>query len=150
MPRFETEITLNASVERVFEFVCSPRNHERLSPPNVGLKFIDPPDLLAAGMRFRFKVRNFGMIQTIEHEITEFEPPLRFVEVQVQGPLQRWVHRHEFRAEGAQTMMRDAIDFEPPTGFLGMLATADVLLESLEDAFYHRHRMMRKLLESPG
>jgi len=148
MPLFETSITLNCSPEKAFDFLIVPRNHMRISPPEMGLNFIDPPDQLTLGSQFSFKVQSYGMVQQIVHEVTELERPFRYAERQVTGPLKAWSHLHLFEAtpEGGVVII-DRIEFEPPGGLVGLLVNEAKLRDSLEDGFYHRHQELKKLLE---
>lgn len=149
MAQFETSITVDCSREKLFDLLATPRIHERLSPPDVGLRFINPPERLVLGTRFQFKIQAWKMIQTVTHEITEYEAPHRFVEQQVQGALKKWIHEHLFEetADGKTTMI-DRIEFLPPGGLIGALATEDRILDQLEDGFFHRHQQLRKILAS--
>jgi ligand-binding SRPBCC domain-containing protein len=40
-------------------------------------------------------------------EITEWEPPYRFVDKQIQGPCKVWHHEHIFAVRGAKTVCED-------------------------------------------
>lgn len=146
MPVFETSLTLKCSPQEAFDYLAVPVNHEKLSPPEIGLKFINPAPRLELGMKFDFKVQAYGTVQTMQHEVITFEPHQRFVEVQLRGPLKSFWHEHRFEAQGEnQVTIHDRIEFEPPGGMLGFLVTADKIAESLEDGFYHRHRELRKI-----
>ena len=60
--------------------------------------------------------------------IQEWDPPHRFVDVQVRGPYALWHHTHEFeRASGdGATLMRDTVRYAIGFGPLGALAHARV------------------------
>lgn len=148
MPNFETSVALACSPEAAFDFIARPENIAKISPSNVGLHFVNAPEVIEQGSRVEFKVQGWGMVQQGIHEITVVERPHRFIEHQVKGPFKLWVHEHLFSvdAEG-KTLLTDLIEFEPPAGLLGMLVTKAKILDHLEDAFHHRHVQLRKLLE---
>jgi ligand-binding SRPBCC domain-containing protein len=148
MARFETTVTVECPVSRVFDFLIVPENHERLSPPETGLRFVAAPAVIELGTVLEFKVQNWGMVQHVTHEVIAFEPGARFTEKQIKGPLQLWVHEHEFRTNDAgHAVITDRIDFLPPGGLARFLVTEAKLLELLEDGFHYRQMQLKKLLE---
>lgn len=148
MAVFETSLVLNAPLERVFDFAIRPENIARISPPVLGLRFVNPPEEYTLGSKFEFKVQAWGTVQTSHFEIVEFDRPNVFVEIQLKGPMKSWRHEHRFasNAEG-QTVVSNRIEFAPPGGLVGMLVTESKILDSMDDGFYHRHQQLKKLLE---
>ncbi len=150
MATFETKITLPATLEHLFDFLVRPDNIRQISPPEMGLAFVDPPEVLALGSHVQFKVQMFGQVKQITHEITELDRPGRFVETQVQGPLKTWVHEHVFESHNdSGVTVIDRIEFEPPGGLVGLLVSESSIRESLEDGFYHRHAELKKHFGEP-
>ncbi|NOX56420.1 MAG: SRPBCC family protein [Planctomycetes bacterium] len=151
MAVFETETVLHCSPEEAFEFLARPENLNRVTDPSVGLELVDAPERLYEGARLRLHVPGFGPAQELVHEITTFEPPHRFVERQVKGPFQSWVHEHRFEANGDGTVrLIDRVEFEPPGGLLGMLLTEDRIRRTLESSFSYRQRELKRLFEQRG
>ncbi len=147
MPVFETSVTLDCPRERAFEFLLRPANVALISPPDLGLAFTSAPDVVELGSRIEFRIQGFGQVQTLVHEITHLVHPEQIVETQVRGLFSRWVHEHSFEATPEGTVIvTDRIDFQPPTGLLGFLVTANRILEQLEEGFEHRHEQLQKLL----
>jgi ligand-binding SRPBCC domain-containing protein len=150
MPVFDTSITLDCSLNQAFEFLLRPANIALIAPPDLGLAFTDAPEVLSLGTRFEFKMQAFGQVQTVLHEITQFEPDRQITETQIKGTLGHWVHDHLFETnEQGQVVLIDRIDFNPPPGMLGLLVTANKILDQLDDGYYYRHRQLRKLLSAP-
>jgi ligand-binding SRPBCC domain-containing protein len=148
MAKFEVTVSLRTTVEAVFDFLARPANSVKISPPEASLQIIEAPDRFELGSRFEFLLGGFGPPQRILHEISHFEPPRRITETLVRGPLESWVHHHLIEDEGSgKVAVIDRVEFEPPGGFVGMLVTEEMILQSLETGFEHRHREIRKLLE---
>ena len=76
------------------------------------------------GLRIHYRIRPLGVPQRWTSEITEYDPPYRFVDEQVRGPYRRWRHIHEFRPVGDATEIVDVVEYEMPFGWLGRLAHA--------------------------
>lgn len=148
MAQFESSVEINRPAQVVFDFLIRPANVERLSPPQANMEFIDPPEVFTAGMQFEFHLGGFGPVQRITHEITEVDPPRRYVETLVKGALQSWTHEHIVEAKGDNLcVVTDRIEFEPPGGFVGFLINEGKILHSLEKGFAHRHRELKRLME---
>ena len=147
MPRFESNVTIERSAEAVFAFLIRPENLAKISPPESQLTFVEAPEQITLGTRLAFELGGFGPLQKVVHEISVFEPPNRFVERLVSGPLPVFVHEHVVEAQGEGSVVIDRIDFEPPGGFIGLLVNEAKILESLKAAFAHRHRSLKEHLE---
>jgi len=148
MANFEASVTLSCTQEAVFEFLVRPVNIAAISSPQMGLNFINAPERLELGSRLEFQFKEFGLVQHVLHEITEFDPPHRYLERQVTGPLQHWVHEHLVETNGAgRVVVTERIEFEPPPGLAGFVVTAGKILQSLKTGFEHRHQELKRLLE---
>lgn len=147
MEVFEVRLTVPCSAESAFDFVIRPENIRQISPPEVSLAFTSVPDRYAMGSRISFKVQAFGLIREIEHEVTAFNEPHSFVEQQINGPFQKWIHEHRFEpTDDGRIVMIDRIEFEKPGGAVGLIMTANRIRENLEDAFDYRHEQLEQLL----
>jgi ligand-binding SRPBCC domain-containing protein len=149
MPVFETRIPLPCSQERAFEFLIRPANIKAISPPEVDMVFVEAPEVLQLGSRLVFKVQAYGQPIQFEHEIVSFTRPVGFQERMVNGPLPLWLHEYRLEQD-PQTgvVLLNRIEFEPPKGFLGMLITADRMLEQMEAGYAHRREALQKALQT--
>jgi ligand-binding SRPBCC domain-containing protein len=146
MAVFESDTKLNVSVERLFEFMIQPKHLKQIAPPEMGLRFLEAPEIFQLGDTFKFAVQTMGQLQTITHRISVFETPHLYVEELIEGPLPRWIHTHSFMPlSGEQTLVKDVIEFDPPGGLIGLLMTESRILDHLEDGFHHRHQQLHKL-----
>jgi ligand-binding SRPBCC domain-containing protein len=146
MPRFEASGWYAAPVGRAFDLFRRPAERVRLAPPELRLELVEGPEELHAGARVVLRGRRWGVAQRMTNEVTAFEENARIVEEQRQGPFRRWVHTQRFAAEGIGVRIDDAIDFEPPGGVLGRLATAEVIEGELRRLFaYRRERLAEQL-----
>jgi ligand-binding SRPBCC domain-containing protein len=151
MPVYETSVTLDCPQERAFEFLLRPQNIVKISPPDLGLAMTKAPEVLDLGSQFEFKVQAYGHVLTMVHKITELVHLRQITETQIKGFFGRWVHTHSFAAnDRAQVIVSDRIDFNPPGGMLGMLISANKILDQLDDGYHYRHKQLQKLLTEPG
>jgi ligand-binding SRPBCC domain-containing protein len=149
----------------VFEFFADPRNLPLVNPPAARLAWRSPPPAaLAAGTVLDFSVRVWGVAIPWRVMIREFDPPYRFVDVQLRGPFARWEHRHRFAAgpeiEGGLrreaepggesgpegTWVEDRVTYRPSLGPLGRAAHALGAGRQIAGLFDYRERRLRELL----
>lgn len=148
MARFETEVELSAPAELLFDFFLRPVNVQKIAPPELGLAFVDAPELVSVGTRLKFKVQSWGQVLSMEHDIITLDAPTLILEKQVRGVFRTWEHRHEFITTGGKTRVRDVIEFEKPGGVIGLLLTEAKILDQLEEGFEHRHNKLQGLFGS--
>ena len=146
MPLFESRTPLNATPERVFEFICSPSNLQAIAPPETQFVYVQPPLLIELGSRLVCKVQAYGMIQQLSYEIVELVSPERYREKMVEGPLRLWLHDYivEPTSDGGVILI-NRIEFEPPGGLMGLIVNASRIMDALEDGFDYRAKALQKV-----
>jgi ligand-binding SRPBCC domain-containing protein len=142
----ETRVWLARPRPQVFAFFADPANLARLSPPALRLCLLTPGITLAAGAVLDFRIVWLGLPLRWRTYIREFDPPYRFVDVQVRGPWARWEHRHRFLEEGGGTWIEDRVTYRPPLGPLGHVLHAAIVHRQLRRAWAFRHARMAELL----
>ena len=130
----------------VFAFFAEPSNLTLITPPWLGFEIAGTPPAMAAGAVIDYRLRWLGLPLTWRTFIREYDPPFRFVDVQVRGPYARWEHRHVFVEEGGGTRIEDRLTYRPPLGLLGRLAHAAVLGRQLDAIWRYRQRRIGELL----
>jgi len=170
--KFEVSRWVPFRLEMVFAFFADPAELPRLMPPKLGTR-IEESELVApkkprpaspslagklpsaaAGVgseilvsfcpciwpRFRIKSRV---------RITEFEWNSHFCDEQIEGPFQRFDHRHTAKAvvrKGVQgTQVTDTIEYSLPFGAIGSLGNG-IIRRQLEAMFTYRQQKLIELL----
>jgi ligand-binding SRPBCC domain-containing protein len=142
----ETRVWLARPRTEVFAFFADPDNLPRISPPALGLRLLTPGVLLAAGAVLDFRVAWLGLPLRWRVYVREYDPPYRFVDVQVRGPWARWEHRHRFLEENDGTWVEDRITYRPPLGPLGSALYAVLIERQLRRAWAFRQARVAELL----
>ncbi|HEX2441838.1 MAG TPA: SRPBCC family protein [Methylomirabilota bacterium] len=142
----ETRFWLARPRPVVFAFFADPANLQRVSPPAMGLRLLTPNVKLAAGVVFDLRVRWLGLPLRWRTYVREFDPPYRFVDVQVRGPWARWEHRHRFLDEGGGTWIEDRVTYRLPLGPLGVGLHRAVVRRQIEEAWAYRQARAAELL----
>jgi ligand-binding SRPBCC domain-containing protein len=146
MPIFEISECYAATPLRAFELFRQPAERVRLAPPELHLRLEEGPTEMRLGSRLAVRGRRWGVTQRMASEITAFEDGVRIVEEQRQGPFRSWRHEQRFEASpDGGVRITDAIEYEPPGGVLGRLATAETIRRELERAFAYRRERLTEM-----
>lgn len=136
---------VRAPREEVFAFFADVQNLVAMSPTWAPVRVQRAPLALSAGARIDLALGLGPARLTWETLITEFEPGVRFIDVQLGGPFRSWRHVHSFAdAPNGETRVTDAVTYELPLGPLGRLAHTLVVRRQLGALFAHRARTMRE------
>jgi ligand-binding SRPBCC domain-containing protein len=146
----EARVRLARPRPEVFAFFADPRNLLRLTPPHVGLQLHTDHTTLAAGAVLDFRVRWLGVPLRWRSYVREYDPPYRFVDVQVRGPWARWEHRHLFLEDGGGTWVEDRVTYRLPLGPLGRLAHGVLVERQLRALWAYRQARLAELLAPAG
>jgi len=132
----------------IFAFFANPQHLAAITPSYVNFKFLrDPPPVLRGGSVLLYRIRLFGVPIRWESVIEAWEPPARFVDLQVKGPYAYWRHIHEFEDAGEdRTCSRDRIDFALPLGPLGSVAYRLFVARTLAGIFDFRAQHLDSIL----
>ena len=149
----ERRLWLPRQRSEVFAFFADPRNLLKVQPAWASPRWLaDPPARLDAGALLDFSVRVAGLRVRWRVMVREFDPPFRFVDAQLWGPVARWEHRHRFlegperEAGGAVgTWMEDRVTYRPPLGPLGRAAHGLGAGRRIAALFEYRDLRLREL-----
>lgn len=134
-------------LDEVFEFFARADNLERITPPWLAFRMTSAaPAQMAVGTLIEYRLRVHRIPLRWISRIERWEPGRAFEDVQVKGPYQLWQHRHEFRAAGGGTLVRDHVRYSLPLGPLGDLAHAALVERDLARIFAFRYAAVRELL----
>ena len=126
--RLESDLWLPRPLDEVFAFFSDAANLEALTPPSLQFKILTPqPVAMRQGTLIDYRIRIHGIPIGWQSEISVWEHPHRFVDVQRSGPYRRWEHTHGFAAVNGGTRVTDLVDFEVPFAFVaGWFVRRDV------------------------
>ena len=127
-------------IEQVFAFYGDARNLERITPPLLGFEVTTPgPIQMGVGTLIEYRLRLHRVPVRWRTRIEAWEPPLRFVDVQIKGPYSLWEHTHTFEEDGpGATVIEDRVRYSIPFGLLGELADRLLVRRDLKRIFDYR------------
>jgi ligand-binding SRPBCC domain-containing protein len=141
-----TELWLPRPRDEVFPFFAEARNLETLTPPWLQFEVLTPaPVEMRPGTLIDYRIRVHGIPVRWRTEIAEWQPPHRFVDIQLRGPYTLWHHTHTFEERDGGTLCLDQVRYRPRGGALmhWLFVRRDV-----ESIFRYRQQRMKEMFRS--
>jgi uncharacterized protein len=143
---FHAEQYVPHPLDEVFEFFSKAENLQQLTPAWLHFRILEvEPSPVRKGTHIRYSLRWRVFPIQWTTEITEWEPPHRFVDVQLKGPYKLWHHEHRFAAEGSGTRISDEVQYLLPFGMVGSIAHALKVKKDVETIFNYRREVVERL-----
>ena len=123
----------------------------RLTPGGRAPQLLTPsPIRMRAGTVLDYRIRWLGLPLGLRMFVREWDPPFRFLDVQLRGPYARWEHRHLFLEEGGGTRVEDRLVYRLPLGPLGRLAHLVLVGWQLERTWRERAAILTARFGTSG
>ena len=142
MANFVHECEIPFPVHAVFAWHMRPGALERLLPPWEDVRIVAREGEVAEGGgvaeggTVTIRARRGPLKADFKVRHTAIEKDRFFRDEQVSGPLQSWVHDHEFEDLGdGRTLLRNRIEWEPPLGSAASVFTRGVIESELRRFF---------------
>jgi ligand-binding SRPBCC domain-containing protein len=148
----ETSIWLPLPRRAVFDFFSDARNLERITPAFLAFRIVTTtPVVMRAGRLIDYRIGLHGLPMRWRSEITVWNPPVCFVDVQRRGPYRMWEHTHTFADRDAGTLVGDRVRYAlPRPAFAARLINRLVVEPDLRRIFTFRHEALERTLGAPG
>lgn len=142
------ELWLPRRIDEVFEFFADAYRLEDITPPWLHFQVQTPkPVPMFPGALIDYKLRLHAVPIRWQTEISEWEPPYRFVDRQLKGPYRLWRHLHTFEARDGGTQVCDHVEYSAVGGWL---VNRLFVRPDLERIFAYRHQKMLEFLGQPN
>lgn len=131
---------IDLPIDEAFAFYGDARNLEPLTPPWLYFQVLTPkPIAMEAGTLLDYRLRLHHVPIRWQTKIKTWEPPRRFVDVQLKGPYSLWEHTHTFEEDGpGATIITDRVRYSIPFGPLGQIAERLFVRRDLKKIFDYR------------
>lgn len=146
MRKFRHTFTVNADIDRVWEFYTDIGHLQVISPPHMQLRLVKSThQKIVQGS----EVWLTGMLVTRSnwHSRITSLVPYEYIDEMLTGRFRVWKHLHGFRKIGDKTEVIDEVDFQLHYGLLGRMFEGYVYSQ-LEKIFVHRKQATTKALEN--
>ena len=137
---YESSVWLPRPLDEVFEFFSDASNLEVITPPWLKFSVVTPrPIEMRPGTLIDYRLRFQGFPLRWRSEITAWDPPHRFADVQVKGPYRQWIHEHSFVEKDGGTLAGDRVQYAV---WGGALANWLVVRRDVERIFDYRRQTL--------
>ena len=134
------EIWLDGEIDRVFAFFSDAANLELLTPPWLNFDILTPrPIPMHAGALIDYRLKIRGLPVKWRTVISDWQPPTRFVDEQIKGPYQQWIHEHTFVPKNGGTLVIDRVRYKVP---FDLLVHRLFVQPDLDRIFAFRHKAL--------
>lgn len=143
--QFSKTQKIPATVDTVWEFIASPANLKKITPPYMGFEVTSNSgaETMYAGMIISYIVKPvLGIPLKWVTEISQVKEKQYFVDEQRMGPYTLWHHQHKIEVIEGGVLMTDIVSYIPPLGILGALANSLFIKRQLEEIFEFRRQAM--------
>jgi ligand-binding SRPBCC domain-containing protein len=145
----ERSQVLPGTPDDVFPFFADALNLEAITPPFLRFEVVTPvPIEMGKGTIIQYALRFHGVPVRWLTSIQAWDPPHRFVDVQVRGPYALWHHTHTFEPHPGGTRMRDVVRYGIPLGPVGALADRLFVRRDVERIFDFRRQALARRMAS--
>jgi ligand-binding SRPBCC domain-containing protein len=115
--RMETSQFLPAAREKIFTFFSNAFSLQDLTPSWLDFRVLAAyPIHIRKGTLIDYRLSLHGVALRWQSRIEVWEPPCRFVDLQIRGPYRHWRHEHVFEEAEHGTICRDIVDYAVPGG----------------------------------
>ena len=145
--QFKKEQKIPSTIDKVWDFISSPRNLSKITPPHMAFEITNEPisDKMYEGMIIMYKVSPIlGIKMKWVTEITHVRDKHYFVDEQRVGPYSIWHHQHIISEIDNGVLMNDIITYSPPFGPIGSIANDLFIKKQLEEIFDYRFVAVEK------
>lgn len=142
-----TRLWLPQNLEEIFDFFANPHNLDCLTPAWLRFRILSPAKtVMRAGTKLDYRLRLRGVPIRWKSEITDWEPPHRFVDRQTKGPYSLWVHEHTFASQDGGTLIGDNVEYAVPGG---SIVQRFFVAPDIARIFAYRHQVLQERF-NPG
>jgi ligand-binding SRPBCC domain-containing protein len=130
----------------VFAFFERPENLARITPEALGFVIKTPlPIEMKTGAVIDYTIKVAGLRVGWKTLISDYDPPRKFIDEQLNGPYRYWHHTHEFIAVDGGTKIVDDVRYALPFGFLGNIAHTLLVRHQLNGIFRYREQIIKSI-----
>lgn len=143
MHRLTADLWVPQPLEEVFEFFADARNLDAITPPWLRFEITTPGEIdMRPGAQIDYRLVVRGLPMRWRSSITVWDPPHRFVDVQIRGPYRYWHHEHRFSSVDGGTAITDVVDYAAPGWILEPLIHKVLVKPDVTKIFAYRQERL--------
>jgi len=142
---------IKADLDTVWSFFSSPRNLNKITPPDMDFKIVDMggSEQMFEGQIIKYSVSPFPFLSLKwVTEIVDVVPKKSFVDTQKKGPFKMWHHQHTFCPVTDGVQMSDQVSYSIPFGFLGSAINKLIIQKRVTNIFKFRKKQVESIFSN--
>ena len=148
--QLSTSVTVPLGIEETFAFFADASKLETITPPELHFQILTPqPIEVSEGTEIDYRLYLYKVPLRWCARITNWNPPHRFVDEQIQGPYKRWVHNHRFYERNGGTEIVDEVRYQLPLSPFGEIGYP-IVVAQLRRIFRYRKQAISDALIGKG
>jgi ligand-binding SRPBCC domain-containing protein len=140
------ELIASCPLLQTFDVFKNPLNLAKITPNWLNFQVITKDVKMQKGAEIEYIIKWLGLPMHWKTLISDYQPPLLFVDEQAEGPYALWRHRHTFAETPEGTKVGDHVEYALPLGVFGQIAHAVMVKRQLEAIFKFRQREIGNML----
>jgi ligand-binding SRPBCC domain-containing protein len=109
------ETKLYGSLDEIFNFFSRAENLDQVTPDDLDFSILTPmPINMKVGTLIDYRIKLMKVPFFWRTMISDWEPPYRFVDQQLEGPYVFWHHEHTFEQRDGYVLMTDRVHYLSP------------------------------------
>jgi ligand-binding SRPBCC domain-containing protein len=143
---FSSDLWLARSPTEIFPFFADARNLGSITRPWLHFELLTRGDMtMRVGALIEYRIKLHGIPLHWKTKITAWDPPFRFVDEQIKGPYQQWIHEHRFEKSGEGTLCHDRVRYSI---FGGLIVNRLFVEPDVKKIFLFREKKLTELFGS--
>ena len=139
-----TELLIEKPIDEVFSYFSNAHNLVEITPSRMKLVVLTPPPIeMQIGTLIDYRLKLKGIPIRWQSEITEWNPPHKFVDEQRKGPYRVWIHTHIFHEAEQGTIVRDRVEYAV---LGGQIVDKLLVRPDLQRIFEYRSKRLQEIL----
>jgi ligand-binding SRPBCC domain-containing protein len=132
------EQILPVSRGKAFSFFEDPGNLPEITPQSLDFQILSAESSreVCINAEYMYKIKWLGLRMKWQSRIVDYQPPHKFIDIQVKGPYRSWVHTHVMEEVAGATRMKDFVAYTIP--FFALPVHNLIIKKQLMEIFHYR------------
>jgi ligand-binding SRPBCC domain-containing protein len=145
---FRHQQFLPRPIEEIFTFFADAANLQKLTPAFLRFRILTPlPIVLKVGTLIDYRLKIHTLPIRWRTQITEWNPPHSFRDIQLKGPYRLWDHFHQFEPAPGGTNVIDHVRY---AALGGRLTHRLLVNRDIRNIFAYRAQILDELFPAPA
>jgi len=134
-----------SSPEKTWAFFSQAENLPKITPPWLKFTLVDCPKI-QLHTQLNYTIRWAGVPIKWKTLIIDWQPPIKFIDLQIRGPYHLWHHQHTFTPTPNGVLCTDRVIYKLPVPIMRMIVYPLIVKPQLLEIFRFRRKVIAENL----